>query len=171
MDTANLRMKKLLPYAEYFQTLPRKPIAAGALIFDKQGRLLILKATYRAGWIIPGGIVEEGESPTKACLREIQEELGLNLQLRKLICVDYKGATDKKIHDDSIQMIFDGGILSDVRIKQIHINQEEHSEFAFVSVKQSLSMLNPKLAKRIPFCLKALKAKTCVYLENGELIK
>ena len=33
--------------------VPRIPALAGALIFDKQGRLLILKPNYKKGWTIP----------------------------------------------------------------------------------------------------------------------
>ena len=51
--------------------VPRIP-AAGALIFDEAGRLLILKPNYKKGWTIPGGQIEpHGESPWQACRREI----------------------------------------------------------------------------------------------------
>jgi hypothetical protein len=36
--------------------LPGIPVSAGALIFDRGGRLLILKPTYKSGWTIPGGM-------------------------------------------------------------------------------------------------------------------
>jgi 8-oxo-dGTP diphosphatase len=35
---------------------PMKYVSAGALFFDEQGRLLIVKPTYKDGWEIPGGI-------------------------------------------------------------------------------------------------------------------
>lgn len=162
-------MKKFLSYQKYFQSLSAKPIASGALIFDKKGRLLILQTTYRDGWIIPGGIVEKGESPIEACLRECREELGIAVKIRSLICLDYKVRTDKQICDDSLQMIFDGGSLSLKKIKKIKLNSDEHSAMAFVPIKQALTMLNPRLAKRIPLCIKARKTKTCVYLEGGVL--
>src|SRR6185312_2789106 len=42
--------------------LPAIPVSAGALIFDRSGRLLILKPTYKSGWTIPGGVMEaDGE--------------------------------------------------------------------------------------------------------------
>ena len=42
--------------------LPAVPVSAGALIFDRGGRLLILKPTYKSGWTIPGGVMEaDGE--------------------------------------------------------------------------------------------------------------
>src|SRR5260370_14699151 len=43
------------------------PVSAGALIFDRAGRLLILKPTYKSGWTIPGGVMEaDGETPWEA---------------------------------------------------------------------------------------------------------
>ncbi len=39
-------------------------MSAGALVFDRAGRLLILKPTYKSGWTIPGGVLEtDGETP------------------------------------------------------------------------------------------------------------
>ena len=54
--------------------LPAIPVSAGALIFDRAGRLLILKPTYKTGWTIPGGVMEaDGETPWEACRREVRE--------------------------------------------------------------------------------------------------
>jgi 8-oxo-dGTP pyrophosphatase MutT (NUDIX family) len=60
--------------------IPRIPASAGAMIFDRTGRLLILKPTYKKGWTIPGGQIEEtGESPWQGCQRETLEECGLEI--------------------------------------------------------------------------------------------
>ena len=59
--------------SESFAT-PR--VAAGALFFDDQGRVLLVHPTYKDTWDIPGGYVERGESPAAACRRELKEELG-----------------------------------------------------------------------------------------------
>jgi hypothetical protein len=60
---------------ERFSEVPRIPASAGALIFDEDGRLLILKPSYKKGWTIPGGQIEAaGESPWAACRREAREE-------------------------------------------------------------------------------------------------
>ena len=56
------------------------PVSAGALVFDRAGRLLILKPTYKSGWTIPGGVLEtDGETPGDAGRREVAEELGLHI--------------------------------------------------------------------------------------------
>jgi len=60
--------------------LPAIPVSAGALIFDRKGRLLILNPTYKSGWTIPGGVMEaDGESPWEACQREVREETGIEV--------------------------------------------------------------------------------------------
>ncbi len=60
--------------------IPRIPAAAGALIFDAAGRLLVLKPTYKAAWTIPGGQIEvDGETPWEACRREAREESGVEI--------------------------------------------------------------------------------------------
>lgn len=41
-------------------------VAAGVLIRDAAGRILLVKPTYKDGWEIPGGYVEPDESPAAA---------------------------------------------------------------------------------------------------------
>jgi 8-oxo-dGTP pyrophosphatase MutT (NUDIX family) len=45
-----------------------------------------LRMTRHAGqWALPGGRIESGESPLEACLRELDEELGLRLEPQSLV--------------------------------------------------------------------------------------
>ncbi|GGC69164.1 (deoxy)nucleoside triphosphate pyrophosphohydrolase [Hoyosella rhizosphaerae] len=57
----------------------RREVAAAAL--TQNGRLLIAQRTYPpelAGlWELPGGKVDEGETPETALSRELEEELGI----------------------------------------------------------------------------------------------
>ncbi len=59
-------------------SIPR--IAVGAVVFDKLGRLLLVKRRYPPAperWSIPGGHVELGEELKEAVIRELEEETGL----------------------------------------------------------------------------------------------
>ncbi|QDP94975.1 NUDIX domain-containing protein [Microlunatus elymi] len=59
--------------------------AAGASIFDKDGRVLLLRHAHDGLWATPGGGMEPGESPEAAARREVYEEAGLNLPQLDLI--------------------------------------------------------------------------------------
>ena len=49
-------------------------LAAGVLLFDDQDRVLLVDPTYKPGWEFPGGVVEPGEAPARAGMREVAEE-------------------------------------------------------------------------------------------------
>ena len=56
---------------------------------NAKGEILFVKASYRDNWTLPGGVIEEDESPRDACLREVKEEIGLDLKAVKFLAVDY----------------------------------------------------------------------------------
>lgn len=153
---------------EWYAALPKKRMGTGALIFDADNRLLLVKPSYKDHWSIPGGVVDQNESPRIACLREIKEEVGLELSEVRLLCIDYVSAVQEK--DENLQFIFYGGVLTTSEILKIKLNQSELSEHKFVEVSEALSKVSKKLSKRLPKCLIALKDSTAVYLEDGEVI-
>lgn len=59
----------------------------GALIFDKQGKIFLLKThKWKNRYIVPGGHIELGETMEQAIKREIKEETNLNISNLKFLC-------------------------------------------------------------------------------------
>ena len=151
----------------YQQSLPKKRSAGGALIKNNKGEMLIVKPTYADGWHIPGGTVDENESPRTCCIREVKEELGLDLAIGDLLMVDF--TSDDGIRTDSYQFIFDGGTLTDEQITQINLPLDELSEFLFVSSDKVGEYLNNPLAARFKNYFENGAGKG-VYMEDGRRV-
>ncbi len=154
---------------DFYDRLPKKRMAAGALFLDKNGNILIVKPTYQTGWLLPGGVVELDESPAKACTREVEEELSLKIHIERLLCVDYTAKTDEK--SESLQFVFQGGTLNQEQIASITLPETELSEYRFVNPEEATSLLNRNLALRLPSCLQALQQHSAFYLEEGRSIE
>jgi ADP-ribose pyrophosphatase YjhB (NUDIX family) len=54
-------------------------VGVRGLVFDAQGRVFLIKHSYVAGWHLPGGGVEHGESLATALGRELREEGNIEL--------------------------------------------------------------------------------------------
>lgn len=66
----------------------RLVVGCSAAVFDATGeRVLITRRTDNGQWCLPGGHAEAGESVAEACEREILEETGLVVRVRRLIGV------------------------------------------------------------------------------------
>jgi 8-oxo-dGTP diphosphatase len=61
-------------------------LSAAALIFDEHGRILLIKENYgRRRWGLPGGMIEPGETPTEAVVREVREETCIGVSVGPLV--------------------------------------------------------------------------------------
>lgn len=57
------------------------------LVFDDAGRVLLVRHVESGIWTTPGGMLEPGETPADAALREMWEETGLEVELTQLVGV------------------------------------------------------------------------------------
>jgi len=65
-------------------------VAVGALVFDGDGRVLLVERGNPPGaglWSVPGGRLETGETLAQAVAREVREETGLVVEVGALACV------------------------------------------------------------------------------------
>ncbi len=64
---------------EWLKSQPKKKSSACVAILNADNQVLMVKATYKHEWTFPAGIVDEGESPKHAAIREVYEEVGVTL--------------------------------------------------------------------------------------------
>ena len=97
------------------------------------GKYLVTKrskqeSTYPEYWDIPGGLVEYGELPKDAVVRETKEEVGLNIIPTKVVHEDSNFDKDKDLVFVRLVYLCE----MDDEIDNIKLQVNEHSEYRFV---------------------------------------
>lgn len=58
---------------------PSYTVGAVAVLRRPDGRLLLVDQRHSDGWALPGGLLRRGESAAAAVVREVREEVGIDL--------------------------------------------------------------------------------------------
>lgn len=142
------------------------PASSGAILLDQQGRLLILKPTYKKGWTVPGGIMEDdGESPWDGCRREVREETGLTVTAGRLVVVDTRpGDPGEPV---GLRFLFHCGTLTAEQAASIVLQKTEISQARFVTPAEANKLLRPAIGRRVAV---GLRTPATAYLEDGQQV-
>lgn len=136
---------------------PPRVDAAGVLLRDGQGRVMLLSAPYKSHVDLPGGMVDPGETPPAAAVREVHEELGLTLrEPLRLLVADYLTGTQRRPH--GYRFVFDGGMVG--RGHPLQLQAAEVDEVFWCDrwdVTRLLCFHAPMLQRRILAAMWAVK--------------
>ncbi|HEY1093083.1 MAG TPA: NUDIX hydrolase [Glycomyces sp.] len=152
-----------MPPEEWLALRPKVVASAGALLTDASGRVLVVKPNYRDYWLFVGGQLDAGETPEQACRREVKEEIGLDLEIGRLLVVDWTPPTPERSLP-LLVFIFDGG---SVEADRITLGGDELDEFRFVPAEAALNLLSANDQRRLPIALGARSTGTTHYLSNS----
>ncbi|MEB2301431.1 NUDIX domain-containing protein [Lysinibacillus xylanilyticus] len=76
-------------------------VGVGAVIQDKANKILLVlrkKAPEAGCWSLPGGKVDYMETIENAIIREIKEELGVDIEVTQLVCVTNHIIQSEDVH-------------------------------------------------------------------------
>ncbi len=126
--------------------------AADIFIINPSGEVLLqrrssIKDSYPDMWDIScGGHLEAGDSSREAAVRELQEELGLDVRPEelKLVLADYK--TSKRVSDTFINNSFNDLYIlhSDTPISEMVLQESEVAEVKFFTPNELKQMIKAK---------------------------
>lgn len=144
----------------------RKRIAADVILRDDQGRILLVNPNYKPDWDLPGGMVEANEPPIEAARRELREELGLDVAIGPLLCVEW--VPPHGPWDDTLVFIFDGGVLPPKAAEGLTITDEEISAFRFCTSSEARTLLRPYVWARADAALDAVETGRAPYRHRDD---
>lgn len=126
-------MPRLLPDPAYFASLP-KVISSGAVILrDEDGRFVIEKPNYRDHWLLPGGGVDAGEDARACAQREVLEELGLDVEVGRLLAVDWMPASAVRSAPMGVHFVFDAGVIPRAQLEaEVVLQASELDDWALI---------------------------------------
>ncbi|OON71770.1 NUDIX hydrolase [Streptomyces tsukubensis] len=141
-------------------------VAAGVLLFDDHDRVLLVDPTYKAGWEFPGGVVEAGEAPARAGMREVTEETGIRLtEVPRLLVVDWEPPMPPGY--GGMRLLFDGGRPTEEEIRDLLLPGPELRGCRFVGEEEAAGLLPPVRYERLRWALRARERGAALYLEAG----
>ncbi|MFF3205619.1 NUDIX domain-containing protein [Streptomyces sp. NPDC002962] len=141
-------------------------VAAGVLLFDEQDRVLLVDPTYKPGWEFPGGVVEPGEAPARAGVREVEEETGIRLDdVPRLLVVDWERPAPPAY--GGLRLLFDGGRLDAAAVAGLLLPGPELRAWRFVTEEEAADLLPPVRYERLRWALRARERGAALYLEAG----
>jgi 8-oxo-dGTP pyrophosphatase MutT (NUDIX family) len=157
----------MLSAKEYHRTLPSKRMASGAVLRNLAGAVLVVEPVYKSLWELPGGVVESGESPLAAVVREVREELGIEVDAKAftLVSLDYLNETDERT--EALQFLFAGPELNEMQIGAIRLPREELRGFAFLCPEDAARRLGPVVGSRLLRAIDAIRSQSVVYWEGS----
>jgi 8-oxo-dGTP pyrophosphatase MutT (NUDIX family) len=147
--------------------LPRKRLIAHVLMRDAEGRILLCDTAFKSDWELPGGIVEPGEAPRDGAIREVREELGLDLAVGRLLVADwlppYLG------WEDALELIFDGGLDTEHDLASFSLQDNEITSVSLLPLDQAAEVVTPLSHRRLSVAVGQSGGETA-YLQDGRRV-
>ena len=114
-------------------------LIAHALVKLNDKYLLIKRTSIKRGkanslpeyWDIPGGMVEEGETPVAAAVRETKEEVNLDVLVGPILHEDSN--YDESKGTIFTRVVYQVELLNGQDERNIILQEDEHSEYRLVS--------------------------------------
>ena len=82
-----------------------RSLGAFGVIFDAEDRVLLCHRRDFDAWNLPGGGVEDGESPWDAVVREVREEVCLEVRVTRLTGLYWKPETDDLVFNFECRIV------------------------------------------------------------------
>lgn len=125
---------------------------ATGIVYDKNEKVLLVKRRDVPVWVFPGGGIEEGETPEQAVIREVWEESGFKVRIKRKIA-EYTYQANSRI-----TYVFECEVVSGTAQ-----TSNESKEVAFFAIDDLPELRHPYLNQQLNDAL--LRSKVIIKKE------
>ncbi|MGW5398569.1 NUDIX domain-containing protein [Streptomyces sp. NPDC003952] len=157
------------PYTDsvraYYAAQPSPLVAATGIVLDPRGRVLVLTTSYKAEPELPGGGVEDTETPEEGLARELKEELDLSVPVGRLLAVDSRppGPLGRSL----VVHVHLVGPLTSEEASSLSFPDGEITEARWLTPEEAYAALETRRESRLRAALAALHSGSIAHLVNG----
>ena len=149
---------------------PKTRLGARGIVIRDDGKIAIFNKTNKNEYKLPGGGIENDETPEEAFKREVLEETGCIVEIiEKLgITEEYKCQSNFK----QISNVFYGKVIEDT--KQLHITQKEKDEGAkllWETPQKALKLITECYDKLVKSDYESVYATKYVVLRDRKILE
>jgi nucleoside triphosphatase len=120
------------------RTLHYPEPTVGALILNRQGRMLLAKSSkWRNRFTLPGGHIELGETVGEALKREVREEVGLEIEIIRFLQFQEAIYSPEFIYRKHLIFL---DFLCEAKTDRVQVDNEEIQDFQWVDPQKALEM-------------------------------
>ena len=116
-------------------------VSVGAIVINHANEILLLDHVLRpaSGWGIPGGFIDENESPVEAIKRELREEIGLEIENIEIFRI--------RTSSRHVEILFSARSAEKGKVQSFEI--KELGWFDYENMPQSLSPIHKQIIKEV----------------------
>ncbi|NIO22690.1 MAG: NUDIX domain-containing protein [Candidatus Aenigmarchaeota archaeon] len=123
----------------------------GAIILNNKGEVLVLKSPKWNTYTIPGGHVELNETMEDALRREVKEEIGLDVNVIRMLNVS-DAIRPREFNYEKHFIFID--FLCRAKHTDVRVDKKEITDFMWVKPEKAIEMVNDHTKKDLEIIIK-----------------
>ncbi|HET7305585.1 MAG TPA: NUDIX hydrolase [Segeticoccus sp.] len=157
--------------------LPTKRVITQGLLRNGDGDLLMCELTYKREWDLPGGVVDPRESPAFALVREVAEELRVDVRPTRLAATNW--LPPYRAWDDAMLFVYEVellGMRTEELFDHVMLEPREIRHLHWCALDQVDGRAAPYVGRHLRSIAEELDAArrggrepATLYLEDGQL--
>ena len=115
-------------------------ITTSAIIENEKGEILLTQQPkWKNKWLFPGGHIEPGETINQSLIREVKEEVGLNINEKDIKIISFGQLIDSSDFHRSAHLVF-FDCYCKIKNQNILLDEKEIKKYVWIKIKEAIKM-------------------------------